>query len=357
MLMEQRPLVWDPVSFAYMWFEELNESVELGAPITVGESERLQQGIDQLAHASAALLELIVQLSQPPGGLTSPPSSGESPVRARVVPSLTPEVLRARAYPYHYLPVVDSAEKALCVRTVAAVGVSKQSQLTIESRERGVFEELVRNSSFEKWIKAVTAPWSQTSGRQISWRPASPTRSTILTLARTRSHTYPPAWLIDARAAINLAPYLFVQPMGLAWANLDLIVRPNQSHETRSRPLSLDDLFGLVCIQLTTLLDETLPLFTPQITNRDDYALHAVDSVVATTGAYLGDFVPLMRSGWQRIEDAHDPPGAELGFEDYGDTESPEQRAAVVRGWLKTLLLDAGISGHESSIDSLPTPT
>ena len=113
----------------------------------------------------------------------------------------------------------------------------------------------------------------------------------------------------------------------------------------------------MVCIQLTTLLDETLPLFTPQITNRDDYALHAVDSVVATTGAYLGDFVPLMRSGWQRIEDAHDPPGAELGFEDYGDTESPEQRAAVVRGWLKTLLLDAGISGHESSIDSLPTPT
>ena len=145
--------------------------------------------------------------------------------------------------------------------------------------------------------------------------------------------------------------------MGLAWANLDLIVRPNQSHESRSLPLSLDDLFDLLCVQLTALLDETLPLFMPQLTDRDDCAVHAVDSVLATTGASLGDFVPLMRSGWHRIEDAHDPPGGELAFEDYRDTESPEQRAALVRSWLKTLLLDAGITGHESSIDSLTTPT
>ena len=125
-LMEQRPLVWDPVSFAYMWFEELNESVELGARIRVGQSQRLQQGIDQLAHASAALRELIVELSQASVGLNSQPSSGESAVRAPIAPSLTPELLRARVFPYHYLPVVESTEKALCIRTVAAVGVPKQ---------------------------------------------------------------------------------------------------------------------------------------------------------------------------------------------------------------------------------------
>jgi hypothetical protein len=260
-------------------------------------------------------------------------------------------------YPYQYLAVVEPTEKALCVRTVAAVGIPKQSQLTIGSRQQESFDGLIRNSSFEKWIKTVTAPWSQTSGRHISWRPANPTRSTILTLARTPSHTYPPEWLINARAVINLAPYRSTQPAGRAWMNLDLIVRPNQSHEPQSLGLSLDDLFGLLCVQLTTLLDETLPSFMPELTARDDYALHAVDSVLTTTGASLGNFVPLMRAGWDRVEDASDPLGDEWGFEDYRETESPEQRAAVVRSWLKTLLLDAGISGHESSIDSLAMPT
>jgi hypothetical protein len=270
------------------------------------------------------------------------------------VPSLTPELLRARVYPYHYLPVVEPTEKALCVRTVAEVGVPKQSQPTIGSRQRESFEKLIRDSSFEKWIKTATMPWSQTSGRNISWRPASPTRSTILTLARTGSHTYPPDWLIDARAVINLAPNHSTQPAGLTWVNLDLIVRPDQSHEPQSLPLSLDDLFSVLCVQLITLLDETLPSFIPEVTA---YALHAVDSVLTTTGASLGDFVPLMRSGWHRIDDAHDPPGCEWGFEDYRDIESPEQRAAIVKSWLKTLLLDAGISGHEPSIDSLAMPT
>ena len=63
-LMQQRPLVYEPVSFAYLWFHELNESVPLGEPIPPEQVEPLKQGIGQVEHASGALRELIIELSE-----------------------------------------------------------------------------------------------------------------------------------------------------------------------------------------------------------------------------------------------------------------------------------------------------
>jgi hypothetical protein len=172
-------------------------------------------------------------------------------------------------------------------RTTAAVGIPTQPPPLIESNHQARFQFLIRDCSFETWLTAFTAPWSATQTRAIVWSAVNPTQSTILTLARPSSYTLDPGWLVDARAAINLTPCTSMRPAGMAWLNLDLIIRPNPAHERTGFPLSLDDLFGVFCIQiqLATVLDELLPSFMPDMTGRDEYELHAVASVMTATAA------------------------------------------------------------------------
>ncbi len=56
-------MVFEAASFAYLWFDELNESVPLGTPILAQQVEPLNQGVGQVEHASTALREVIIELS------------------------------------------------------------------------------------------------------------------------------------------------------------------------------------------------------------------------------------------------------------------------------------------------------
>lgn len=83
LLMEERPMMWEPVAFAYLWFDELNDQVPLGTPIPEDKVEPLEQGIGQLEHASETLRDLVVQLAQqpaPPG-----PAGGSAAPAAELV--------------------------------------------------------------------------------------------------------------------------------------------------------------------------------------------------------------------------------------------------------------------------------
>jgi hypothetical protein len=64
LVMEERPMVWEPVAFAYLWFDELNDQVPLGTPVAEDKVESLKQGIGQLEHASETLRDLVVELAQ-----------------------------------------------------------------------------------------------------------------------------------------------------------------------------------------------------------------------------------------------------------------------------------------------------
>jgi hypothetical protein len=79
LLMEQRPMVWEPVAFAYLWFDELNEQVPFGTPVPEDKVEPLKQGIGQLEHASDTLRDLVVELSQE---TASPGPARDSPAPA-----------------------------------------------------------------------------------------------------------------------------------------------------------------------------------------------------------------------------------------------------------------------------------
>lgn len=81
LLMEQRPMAWEPVAFAYLWFDELNDQISLGTAIPDDKVEPLKQGIGQLEHASETLRDLIVELVQetasPDPALWSPAHAAE----------------------------------------------------------------------------------------------------------------------------------------------------------------------------------------------------------------------------------------------------------------------------------------
>jgi hypothetical protein len=85
LLMEQRPMVWEPVAFAYLWFDELNDQVPLGTPVPEDKVEPLKQGIGQLEHASETLRDLVVELAQE---TASPDPARRSPAPAAELVSI-----------------------------------------------------------------------------------------------------------------------------------------------------------------------------------------------------------------------------------------------------------------------------
>ncbi len=278
---------------------------------------------------------------------------GSSAAISKAVPTLDPLLLRGRVYPYHYLPAMDSTEKALCLRSVAAVGVRAQPEPTVTTESEEIFEQLLGDSQLEQWIVDGTSR-SRPLPANSFWRSVYPTRSTIVTLQRPATTMFPVGWTIEGKAGLNLRPHLSVQPVETAWVNVDAVIRPDTDQAPRSLALSLEDLFSLFHAELGTLLEDLVPEMVPRLTGRATYELRAVTSILSATGASLGDFVPLVRSDWRRAEGAFDPQGGEWSLEDFSEVEDTEQRTNTVRRWFKTLLRDAGIRGHERFIDALP---
>jgi hypothetical protein len=63
----QRPAVFKAVSDAYRWFHELNQATPLDTPIGADQLEPLNAGLRQVADASGALRDLIVELADDSG--------------------------------------------------------------------------------------------------------------------------------------------------------------------------------------------------------------------------------------------------------------------------------------------------
>lgn len=78
--------------------------------------------------------------------------------------------------------------------------------------------------------------------------------------------------------------------------------------------------------------------------------------LIQSYGLPLGTFIELRKEEWSRAEGSYDRHGAEWEPTDRADLASPEPRADAIRHWLKRLLRDSGIRGHEAEIDDLPVP-
>ncbi len=300
--------------------------------------------------AGASASELPGSELGPLGTVLHPDAADPEPVT-----TLEPSLLKGRVYPYHYLPAVDTTEKALCLRCVAAVAIPTRPEPAIDTENEELFEQLLADSRLERWIVAATSRRPRLPPNAF-WRWVHPTRSTIVTHQRPPIVTVFGGWTVEGRAAINLRPNLTIEPAGTAWVNVDIVVRPDAEPATASLALSLEDLFLLVCTEFDTVIEHLVPAMSRQLDSTSTDELRAIEMVLSVTGASMAEFVPLMRSAWRRAEGAFDPQGADWSLEEVSALEDKDVRTETARSWFKRLLRDAGIRGHERAIDAFPPP-
>jgi hypothetical protein len=271
-----------------------------------------------------------------------------SPLPKSVSTALDPVLLQGRIYPYMYMSAMDSTEKAFCVRSVAALRVPEDNEPLLATEDEHRFLELIRASALETWIVTATS-----TGRPASsgpaWRSVYPTTSTVVTLRRPPVALAFGGWTAEGRAGYNVRPYGSTGARGMAWINVDVVVRPEGEPTPNRWPFGPEDLFSVICAELSSLLDGGLARSALAGISRP--SLLAIATVVVATGARLGDFVLMMRPSWHQAEGALEAPGGEWPLRDHADVADPARREATVRRWIKTLLRDSGISGHEGDID------
>jgi hypothetical protein len=262
-------------------------------------------------------------------------------------PALDPLLLQGRIYPYMYMSAVDSTEKAFCVRSAAAVRVPDEHETFLDTDDEHRLLDAVAASRLNAWIVTATSR-IRTGSASPLWHSIYPTTSTVITLQLPPVDLLFGGWTVEGRVGYNLRPYGSTGAAGTAWVNVDVAIRPEGS-SIANRPVSLEDLFSVICAELSTVLDDGLAGLSLAGISRP--SLLAVATVVVTTGARLGDFVLMMRPSWHQAEGALEALGGEWPLRDYADVEDPIRRAETVRTWIKTLLRDSGISGHEADVD------
>lgn len=273
-----------------------------------------------------------------------------------VLPTLDRNILRGRVYPYMYAPSVESTEAALAVRGALAFRIPREPEPILDSRTERAFEDALANSSLEGWLLSETSLTGRSSEKHW-WRSVDPTRSTIVSLLRPRAPVVVEGWTLEGRASISIRPQPSIDPPGWAIMTMDTVLRPDPDVAERgTRPLALEEFYELLFTILSTLLDEITPNVLPLITGPGLNELLSVAFVAIANGLRFSDFVSLDRAHWRRAEGAYDPLGGEWEPNDYSDIEGTEQRADLIRGWIKKLLRDAGIRGHEDDIDRFPLP-
>jgi hypothetical protein len=273
--------------------------------------------------------------------------SAPSPADPTVV--LQPELLQGRIYPYMQNPVVQTTERALPVRVAAAAAIPQNLVAEIDGRAHDVFENAVATSLLERWILAMT-----TRGRpdlNHYWEPVDPARTWISTLRR------PPArlekgWTLDAQAAVSVRP---TQTPGTAqWLTiiLDAVVREGDDGAKFGRPLSFEDLYQLVCVMTSAVLDEIAPPTAAAVAG--GYRLLSFAAVITPTGTSFSNFVPLDQIDGQRAQGSGDVSGAEWAPRSLAEIATADMRAVAIRQWFKRIVRDSGfIRGYEDEIERL----
>jgi hypothetical protein len=279
----------------------------------------------------------------------------EDPRRSgNLSPALDPLLLQGRIYPYMYMSAMDSTEKAFCVRSVAAVRLPQDLEPFLATDDEHLLIDRIAASKLDAWITKATSRDGRPSASP-SWHSVHPTTSTVVTLQRPSVALLFGGWTIEARAGYNLRPYGSTGARRMAWINLDVVVRPEGEPIANRWPLSLEDLYSVICVELSSLLDDGLA--GSSVAGISNPSLLAVATVFVTTGARLGDFVLMMRPSWHQAEGALEAPGGEWPLPDYADADDPVRRADTVRTWIKTLVRDSGISGHEADVEQFGNST
>jgi hypothetical protein len=292
--------------------------------------------------ASEARAELDIMRFALAADLASPPSA-ESAIAD---PPLRPEILRGRIFPNSYAASVDTAERVFALRAAVAAPLPTDPMPEIGSDDEEAFLNLAASSSLEEWAS------TNTHGPNEPWRVASPSDSYVVTLRRPAAPFRVDDWKLETRAFLTVAPYHRGTAPGHGYLLLDVLLRPTVD-EPAQPALDMKSLFDLMLMLPSALIDEIgAPLFE-QLNHGSEFEILSTTQLLQTYSWTLGRFVRLDQEGWTRSEGSHERHGAGWEPADLQELRSSPQRAASLRVWLKKLLRDSGIRGHDSVIDSL----
>ena len=266
-----------------------------------------------------------------------------------VVPRLDPTFLRGRIFPNQFAASVSSSEKALAIRAALAASLPRDTASMIESDDEQRILDRVQHSSLEAWMARATG------GSVKDWRAIDPTSSTVVTLRRSSAQSAVGDWQIEGRAYITVTPDHSLRPVGYGLLFLDVIFRP-ASDEVAPRPLALHELFELLLALLAALVDDVGPGEFDQLGPGANSAVLGAALMLQSYGLPLGASVELDKAGWSRVEGSRDRIGGEWEPSDYAELATPDGRGVALRAWLKRLLRDSGIRGHEKDVDAMQVP-
>jgi TIR domain len=271
-----------------------------------------------------------------------------------------PELLRGRVLPYSYSPIVQGDEHALIARVALAARVPVAPEPTLRPATQQLFEDALAGSLLESLLHELTSPLPRPHPEHF-WRLVEPTKSWVITAERPAAKMVVDGWTAEARAAISLKHQPSVAPLGWLILHLDVAIRPLvavPAPETKEWiPLSLDDLFALPYVPLTTLLDEVAPTVVPAVSGDNPEPL-ALSVLLLPHADPFSRYVRFSTYAQQpRVAGATDASAVDWYPSSLAEIATPEARTASIRDRIEGLFIDGGYRGFEHALERLAPPS
>jgi|SRR5579862_51915 len=282
------------------------------------------------------------------------PEAISAPVRST---RLQQSLLRGRILPYTFSPYIQSGDHALSSRVAIAARVPTDPEPTLRPDKQTMFVNALGGSQVESLLQELTM-YGRRPRPEHRWELVEPTRTWVLTAARPLARMAAiEGFSAEARAAVNLRYQPTVVPLGQLILTVDVAIRPTyelQPDVMEPIPLSLDDLFALVYVPLTAVLDEIAPAVLPAIGGAVD--ILSVGCLLMPHGDLFSRYVRFDRYAGPRISGASDPHAIDWYPASYDEIATPEARTAAVRERIEGLFIDGGYRDYDAELQRLAPP-
>lgn len=329
-----------------IWLGISAEEVMKYSPLLKGKKAlRSEDGLD-------SIVEQLVRRVR--GRTSAAPAAASRSVSSSV--TLEPAVLRGHVLPQSYSPIVASDDHVLVVRAAVALRAPTSPEPRIRSATKTAFQEALATSSIEAFLRELSWPAWRSFG-DGRWQPGEPTRSWVVTQSRESAKMAVDGWMEEARSGISLRPAMSVGPAGWMIVHLDVVVRPvvAEPSPTEYMPLSLDDLFALLYVPVTALVEDIIPATVPGITGGEPEIL-AVSTLLLPHGDPFSRYFRLNSYASVRVPGATDPHAAVWEPSEIDEVMNSEKRTTAVRDQIEGLFLDGGYDGFEDALERLTPP-
>jgi hypothetical protein len=165
-------------------------------------------------------------------------------------------------------------------------------------------------------------------------------------------------WTAEAKAALNLRPESSTGSREWLRLHLDIAIRPiDDSNETSGWiPLALPDLFALLYVPFTALLEEIAPAVLPAVTGGEHPSLNAVGCVLIPNSDSFSRYFRFRDYASGPVEGASDATGIEWYATRLDELDTVEARTETVCERLEELFADGGYQHYEAAVASLAPP-